>query len=125
LATIVAGMAVLFAGSCAPYHVTITGTIAPFRPRDTVFVTLTHTWDNITAPPKSFVVDSSGRYQLEFELRVLHPPITFVKNGSRYAKLTFHDLREISPLLYEEDRRRTYDVRVNREKRTLGATVDF
>jgi hypothetical protein len=107
---------------CRSYEVTITGEITRYDPVDTVFVTLTKTWDTITAPPERFTIDSSGRFELVFTTGVLRPPITFVKNDTLYARLTTHNLGEVSPILYDEVRNRSFEL-VLEDNRTARAEV--
>jgi hypothetical protein len=92
--------------------VLIRGTIADYRARDSIFVSLTHNWEQIQLAPTRFNIQGSGYYELEFTVGRRPPPVTFVKNGEVYAKLIIHSLWEPSPVIIEEIRNEVFDVKV-------------
>jgi hypothetical protein len=89
--------------SCQPtYVVTLTGTLADFARGDTVFVTLTEGWENVTSPPDSFSIDKKGKFMLMIRSGRRSPPITFVKNNSLYCRLKLFDIDQFSPVILNE-----------------------
>jgi hypothetical protein len=95
------------------FLVTITGTLTDFARGDTVFVTLTTGWENVTSPPDSFSVDKRGNYRLLIRSGRQSPPITFVKNNQLYSRLKVFDIDQFSPVILNEMNGNIYKIIVD------------
>jgi hypothetical protein len=88
----------------------IAGTIAGLLPADSVFVTLTKSWDKAVVAPTLFNLDAEGRFDLRFAFAGSPPPITFVKNGKLLAQLTVKKAWKYDPYIVEQVSRKQFPV---------------
>ncbi len=106
---------VLVSGCRQGIEVKITGTLSSYMPGDRVFVALSERWENIYRSPKTFEIDDKGDFVLAFTIRKEVPPITFVKNGERYARLTLRDMWGREPKLVDDARGKMFPVEVDED----------
>ena len=92
--------------------VRITGTITHYVQGDTIFVSLTSNWESIRRAPRHFSIDESGRYELAFSVGRKPPPVTFIKNGIVYAKLTLQNFKDHSPVIVDEMRSKVVEIQM-------------
>ena len=94
-------IALVAAGCKQQADVDITGTIRGMQAGDSVFVTLSRTWDRGTVAPTLFNYDAEGRFELRFAIGGAPPPICFVKNRVLLAELDFRKAGSYAPLLVD------------------------
>jgi hypothetical protein len=100
----------LVAGCKQQADIQITGTIAGLQPADSVFVTLSKSWEKGVVAPTLFNLDTEGRFDLRFAFAGNPPPVTFVKNGKLLAQMSVKKAWKYDPYIVDQVSRRQFPV---------------